>query len=665
MNDLDLSSCENEPIRFPGSVQPHGGLLVIDPKFATIIAASESCNLLLGLSAPNLLGLSFGKIFGLEAESRLLTSQHDADQPLLRLQLDNKEFDATPHVNSNGQIVLDVEMAERDVTPSVLFQHRRAIQLLRRFTDLASITQQAVTLFQNISGFDRVMIYRFDEAWNGEVIAENCLSGAESFLGLNFPASDIPKQARDLFQSSRVRQIPDVLYTPSALISMPDCSTIDLGPSNLRSVSPIHIEYLQNMGVRASLVGALTVAGQLWGLLTCHHINAPKYFSTEQRMNFSWFCQDLEALIDAALLRERQEREKNLAMKRRTLINAVRAQEFKSLINDEHYADIIDVVTADGFALIIDDSILTCGITPESERIQDLLQRRWLLGKNANVFSSSALNSDFALDKVGDSIAGALFVSVREHPATSMIWFRRERSYAVQWGGDPENAHFTDTNGRITPRKSFALFLQNVSGQSRPWSQEELDSAVELAALIDIETTRKEQAFAQTILDSSPDNIAILDNQGSITLVNNAWSRFAAENGAPTLAAKSIGQNYRIACTASEEQENGAEAILAWSGIEAVLTKKLDHFKLDYPCDSPDEPRWFKMHVYPMISPCEGVAVVHENVTATKLAELRLAKERNLLRTMLETIPDLVWLKDANGIYQLCNPAFERFFGAC
>ena len=279
MNNLDLSSCENEPIRFPGSVQPHGALLVLEPALAIITAASESCQTIMGLSVTNLLGISFGEIFGAEAERKLLSSRYDIDQSLLCLKLNNRTFDATAHVNGNGQILLDVEIADQTTTPNFSFQCRQAIQTLRHHSELAAISQQVAVMFQNITGFDRVLIYRFDQAWNGEVIAETCAANIEPFLGLNFPASDIPKQARELFQASQVRQIPDVLYQPATLFSLSDSSTIDLGLSCLRSVSPIHIQYLKNMGVRASLVGSLTVAGKLWGLLTCHQINETKYFA--------------------------------------------------------------------------------------------------------------------------------------------------------------------------------------------------------------------------------------------------------------------------------------------------------------------------------------------------------------------------------------------------
>jgi PAS domain S-box-containing protein len=229
----------------------------------------------------------------------------------------------------------------------------------------------------------------------------------------------------------------------------------------------------------------------------------------------------------------------------------------------------------------------------------------------------------------------------------------------VRWGGDPENAHLIDDSGRLTPRKSFELFLQNVSGKSLPWTVEELDSAKELGSLIEIEIVRQEQAFALTILNSSPDNIAVIDNRGIITKVNSSWKHFAEQNSAPWLESKSVGMSYLNICKAADGKPKGDEAASAWAGIEAVLNKTLDYFSLEYPCDSPNECRWFRMHVYPMQAPCEGVVIVHQNCTDSK----RVHIERDRLLSIIEDAPDFIAMADMQSNLTYLNYSGAKMLG--
>ncbi len=663
MITIDTSNCEKEPIRFPGAIQPHGVLLVLDPVSGIIEAASESSKRLLNQSAENLLGQTFGQIFGASAQIALTNALQNTLLPFAQLSINSRALVFRPHLNINGQMLVDIEPdSSQSTSNTLLYRCRRGLETLRQLNTLEQITQEAAQLVRDLTGFDRVMIYRFDEDWNGEVTAEACIEGIEPYLGLNFPASDIPKQARDLFQASRIRQIPDVLYTPSALLSIKDSQGIDLGLSSLRSVSPIHIEYLVNMRVRATLVGSLVVNGRLWGLVSCQQMTEPKYFAPMERDALDWFCQDLAALIQETQIRELRDREYRLAEKRRKLVDAVRESSFKSLLQEDTCVDLLDIVDADGFALLIDDTIQTTGRTPSISHIRELLRLRHILGNSSNPFASSYLTHDFSLKKIDNGVAGGLFVSVRENPSITMIWFRQERCKTIRWGGNPEK-YRVDENGRLSPRTSFAQFLQNVQDQSLPWLPEEVDSAKELGLLIEIDLVRQEQAFAQTVFNSSPENVAVLNPQGVITMVNASWQQFARENQDPWHVSSTIGMNYRNVCMAAVNQPKGDEALTAWQGIETVLNKTRSYFTLDYPCDSPTERRWFRMHVYPMQAPCEGVVVVHQDFTASKLAELRLAEERTHLRTLLETLPDCVWLKNPEGVYLFCNPAVERFFG--
>jgi light-regulated signal transduction histidine kinase (bacteriophytochrome) len=242
---IDLTNCETEPIRYSGSVQPHGALLVVEQASGRIEAASESCATILGLPAKQLLGQSLGSQLGPDVEKSLL-AEPGVTQPLIPLTLNGRKFSAHSLRNETSQTLIEIESGEQDASAvdGLTHMHRTGLDAMRQLSGVAKITQAAAELVRAMTGFDQVMIYRFDKAWNGEIIAEAVAEGVTPYLGLNFPASDIPKQARELFQLCKVRSIPDVLYTPSDLLARTDCHTIDLGRSGLRSVSPIHIEYL-------------------------------------------------------------------------------------------------------------------------------------------------------------------------------------------------------------------------------------------------------------------------------------------------------------------------------------------------------------------------------------------------------------------------------------
>ena len=226
-----------------------------------------------------------------------------------------------------------------------------------------------------------------------------------------------------------------------------------------------------------------------------------------------------------------------------------------------------------------------------------------------------ALFRDLGIDDIGDGVAGAVFVSLHDDADVTLIWFRDEHSLSVHWGGDPGQARIIDQSGSFSARKSFAQFTENVRGQCLPWTPEELDSAAELGSLIEIEALREREAFAQTILNSSPQHMAILDAEGVIISVNEAWSRYARLNTTGAVVS-SVGVNYRSTCARAIGRPFGDEAAQALTGIEAVLNGAAPNFTLDYPCYSPQEARWFRMTVYPMIAPATGAVVAHEDITA-------------------------------------------------
>jgi signal transduction histidine kinase/GAF domain-containing protein len=621
---IDISNCESEPIRFPGAIQPHGALLVLDAKSRVVEAASESCDTLLGRPAEKMLGQHIFHVLDPNVVAQLLALQNGDVSPLVLMSLKGRELSVRSHSNANGQVLVDIEPVSEDrLSSHFLYLCRQGITSLRHHTNVESITQEAARLVQNITGFDRVMIYRFDEAWNGQVIAESCTNALEPYLGLHFPASDIPQQARELFKSSRVRLISDVNYTPSSLMARGDHQLIDLGISSLRSVSPVHIAYLKNMGVCATMVGSLVVEGALWGLVSCQHKSGIKYLGVQERDALGWLCEDIASLIEGRLIRQKQVIQAELALRRRRLVDKIREVDFQALMQLDEGKDLQGVVNADGFAVQFDDVIGVVGHAPSTGQIGDMLRRRRELAGDSALFFTHALCHDLDMEHVDGGVAGALFVCLPGKPAVTMIWFRKERAQTVTWGGDPHQPHTTDEDGRMLPRKSFEQFLTIVSGKSLPWSAEELDSAAELGSLIEIEALRERDIFTQTILNSMPPHIAVLDRHGVICKVNAYWSRFAKENEAPELVDATIGKNYMNFCAG-----DSVAVTPAWAGINAVLKGNRSSFTMDYPCDSPNEKRWFCMNVYPLLGLRQGAIVAHENITGRKLMEEELAAEK-------------------------------------
>jgi len=481
---LDLTNCDREPIHLISAIQSNGFLIAVSTDWL-ISRVSANAHDFLGRPVEELLGLSFRDVLTAEAVHTLrnrlaMLRGEDTVERAFGVQMlpEGRQFDVAIHM-SNGEIIIEAEPSEPAgaLNPSAMVQ--TMLGRLNQVVDLGDLLREAARQVKALTGHDRVMIYRFQPDGSGDVVAEKVRAGLEPFLGLRYPASDIPKQARALMERNVVRVAADTLSQPAAIIPQlsPTGLPLDLLMSTLRAHSPIHLEYLKNMGVQATLTISLLRRGRLWGLIACHH-QAPRPVSYERRTTAELFAQVLSLLVES---RERDavtEYEHRARLLHDRLVAAI-MEGGSTTANLAAMADqISEIVPCDGFAVRVGDETSLTGTTPSPEEVAALT--RFLAQTAASqVFASEELGKvhppaqDYA-----ERAAGVLAIPVSRVPRDYLIFFRREIAKSVSWAGDPAKPVEQGPNGvRLTPRKSFDAWREIVRGQSATWKEPELRAA--------------------------------------------------------------------------------------------------------------------------------------------------------------------------------------------
>jgi diguanylate cyclase (GGDEF)-like protein len=418
-----------------------------------------------------------------------------ADPLALRL-ADGSAYEATWH-RVDGHLVVELEPAAAPalVATSTLFEDvRHAMDALQAAEGVQGLCDAAATELKCLTGYDRVMVYRFDPDEHGEVVAEEREPELEPFLGLHYPASDIPRQARKLYLLNPLRVIVDVDYEPIVLLRGPESAgraPLNLGFAGLRSVSPFHLAYLRNMGVGATLTISLMRGPRLWGMLACHH-RTPKRLGAQMRAACRLLAQVFSLQVAAWEARERHAY--------RTSLAEIEAQLVARMSGADDLADAlasgspapIELTAADGMVARIDGRTVTAGAVPAAPAVEALLAR--LRARNdASVFVCDDLAHRFG--ELGPFLAvasGVLAVALSADLEDFILWFRRERIHTVTWGGNPHKPMTGDPLARpgepgfaqLGPRTSFRAWAQEVRGQSHPWQEAEIDAARALAAAV-------------------------------------------------------------------------------------------------------------------------------------------------------------------------------------
>ena len=521
--DVTLDNCDREPIHIPGSIQPHGALAAFDADTGIVLRASTNLGSWLPVGDLPARGRSMSDLLGADGYASILQALRGAASEVIRHQI--VELPARPDQGQptalevvvhahRGVCIAEVEPASAPgERPDWMQLFGDAIDALRSAGDFDDLVSRAAQRVKRMTGFDRVMVYRFDDEWNGHVIADAREAGMESFYDLHYPASDIPAQARELYRSNLVRYIADVGYTPVPVLPWLDSERLqplDMSHAMLRSVSPIHIEYLSSMNVGSSLTISLLVEGSLWGLIACHHRTphdvpvrlrrACHALSVTAGYMVGWHEQSERAAAMAAL---------SLAQKR--VVEAFNQMQ-ASLpdVVEQSSAALLRMASARGGVFWRDGAVLPFGQWPGGEQGDALLRlaRQALELSTDDVCHTDTAFVSFAgqAETPGESGRSYGYMAVRldAFASSGIVWVRPEIWREVSWGGDPDKpmqvALAADGRPMLSPRSSFARWLTVVKGRCRPWTDLDLHAARSVVALVPVLAVR--DSLAQVSLSN-------------------------------------------------------------------------------------------------------------------------------------------------------------------
>jgi light-regulated signal transduction histidine kinase (bacteriophytochrome) len=536
----DLTNCADEPIRIPGQIQDHGYLLACDAD-ELLVALSRNAGPLFADDAefaasqrrlddlPDTLVQSVKDCFN--------QLQEYADFPayggLFTPQDSGLSYEIVVTRNPQGLYIIELipwESTEvENEEASCWYQHKiqRLMNRLSNASGVQEFTAELAENFRRVTEYDRVMIYRFDEDFNGQVIGESLRQGLEPFLGLHYPASDIPPQARALYLTNITRLLGDVNAEPvDILLDKEKVEHLDLSNAWLRSVSRLHIEYLRNMGVGATLTVSIVIEGRLWGLIACHH-----YSSKYVHYSFLQTVAFLSRVISGELNRILQieiARESNK-------IQQIQDQLVQDMNETPRFMDalvagttnITHLLNADSAMVFFSSDVFSVGTTPDNKQVIALLDWvRQQMPETETLYTNTHLSADYPPAADFQKIASGVIVLFLSYDRMdAVVWFRKEILQKVSWAGNPDKAMVLNSDGQISrlqPRQSFEEWKEIKSGTSIPWSQAELNTAAHFRNPI-VEMTLKQgvllEKLNQELLQAK--NEAVLANERKTEAISN------------------------------------------------------------------------------------------------------------------------------------------------
>lgn len=481
-SQIDYTSCDKEPIHIPGAIQPHGVLLAAESPTGPILQAAGA-DALLGCAIQSVLGKTLGKVLGSRAEELLQAAAHLIDkEPVyvgsLTLPGAEQGVDLLAH-EVDGRLVVELESRDAPMPEagSILAAGRRAAARIAVQPTIEATCDAMAQEVRALVGYDRVMVYRFLDDASGSVIAEAKADSAKSYLNHRFPASDIPKQARELYVRNLARVIPDVAYVPQPLLGLTsDETALDMSNCLLRSISPIHIQYLKNMGVGASASFSVVKDGALWGLIACHH-PARRLIPWEIRETCGYLAQSLSYQLRAQGAADRHLRLSASSRRRETLLAKLKGSLDVDSGLVEHRSQLRQLIDCDGAAVVSGSTVKTTGSVPPAQELETLID--WLVHTGEeHCFSTRKLGQAFpGARDFRSPVKGMLAAVVDAERRLLVIWFRVEQVETVEWAGNPHKQESSDPAVPLSPRHSFETWTEKVSGSSTEWQMEEIEAA--------------------------------------------------------------------------------------------------------------------------------------------------------------------------------------------
>ena len=590
----DLTNCEREQIHLAGSIQPHGALLVVADSDLTILQASANARDFLGLDGDPQ-GMRLEALGGDLWREVWRTPRVRAPIPYVTRCKSGpgaRPLNVLLHRAGAGEIVVELEHAgePRDFGADI----ERALAGMLGATSLQGLCDESARVFKEIAGYDRVMIYRFDDEGHGEVYAETRRPELEPFLGNRYPASDIPQIARRLYMTNRVRMLADVHYQPAPLIPKLSPVTggeLDMSLCFLRSVSPIHIQYLQNMGVAATLVVSLMVGDKLWGLVSCHHYS-PRHLHFEMRSVCELLGEALGTRI--AALESFWQSQGEISVRRleaRMVESISRHGDWRGALFDSARSLLLPLA-AEGAALVFEGEIRTTGETPSTEDIRALA--KWIGPQlKDGLFATAGLAAiapDFA--RLTGPAAGIVAAPVSADQSEMLLWFRPERVRTVTWGGNPFKAPSSgDDPLELSPRRSFAQWHQVVAGASDPWTAADLNAARLIGASVSdvilqfraasLVIARDQLEQVRSRVHASEQQTLVADPAGVVLEINIAFEALIGAQPGEIRRLDDLPRRFRDAAGFAERLNTLIVARRSWRGEATLMSGAELHIRAD------------------------------------------------------------------------------------
>jgi diguanylate cyclase (GGDEF)-like protein/PAS domain S-box-containing protein len=682
-----LIRCEAEPIHQIGQIQPHGALLVLSADSQRLVLqASNNLAEFIDLPEGELPGTSLDKLLGIAPAAQVekliytLTGQQAATGHI-SAQCGATQFSLAIRVfAAKGAIVLelipDEDEHQGERLANLLLPMQQALLQSEGETDTYRYFDQIASITRELLGFDRVMVYRFDGNWDGEVIAESRIASANSYMGNRFPSSDIPPQARRLYTQNLVRIISDVAALPVDISPAlnADGTPLDLTHSALRSFSPVHVEYLRNMGVCASMSVSLLQNGRLWGLIACHHFT-PKRVSNALQ-NATTF---ISRMVSSKLTLIECNEQRHLEIKASQIVGDL-LKYITTDVEDEVLQrllpDVLTLLDASGVIMSVEGKHYVHGEVPAAEAIADLLN--WLSSQPVQeVFSCDNLNHRFADSSAYATVAAGLLASpISSGMRNCIVWLRPEKLRTVQWAGNPEKIIHTDPGNRLrlSPRVSFESWTETWKGRCNPWSHPEIEAAVVLARALTegiAQMSRLEKEIAghrlakKNLQDNEIKLATILDGVEAFIYIKDPEYRYQyANRRVCELFGRPMPEVIGCDDTDFFDQET---ALNLRKNDQRVIDQGERVYEEEVNTSTDGSITSAYLSIKIPLRTTDGTIYalcgISTDITARKEAELRLANSEAQYRTLADSGQALIWTAGTDKLCNYFNKVWLEFTG--